>query len=209
MEIRKTILVITVSCMIFSGCTYDLFLVPSGSKKKSETLKVTRHTPPKNDRGKFVDYNTIRLPNPIILTRMDIKKKKAYIHNAKETLKLFRLIVGDTRTRGKTLSIDEMGREAHKYMEVYVKPLINDSEANENSEIKIETAKLYLLSAFLYFDIAGYNKVKQYLNLIQKRYGKDSYLRRMRIDQKDIGFVTLAEGVEELQKRMPVLIEKQ
>ncbi|MBU0986347.1 MAG: hypothetical protein KKH68_03755 [Proteobacteria bacterium] len=209
METKKTILMVTAACMIFLGCAYDLILIPGGSKKKSETPKVTNQTSPKNTRGKRINYNTTGFQNPIILTRMDIKKKKAYIHNVKETLKLFRLIVGDTRTRGKTLSIDELSREAHKYMEVYVKPLINDSEANENSEIKIETAKLYLLCAFLYFDIAGYNKVTQYLKLIHTRYGKDSYLRRMRIDQKDIGFATLAEGVMELQKRMPVLIEKQ
>jgi|GEM_PF-1291061 len=206
MEIKKPILMVTASCMIFLGCTYDFIYVRGGSKNKAATPKVTNYIPPpKTHRITPVDYHTMALSNPIILTRMDIKKKKAYIHNVKQTLKLFRVIVGNMRTRGKTLSIDELGRESHKYMEVYVKPLINDSEANENSELKIETATLYLLCAFLYVDIAGYNKGTQYLNLIQTRYGKDSYLHKMRIDQKDIGFSTLNQGIMEFQKRMPVV----
>ncbi len=209
METKKKILMATASCMIFLGCTYDFFVVPRDSEKDSEAPKIASYTLPKNDRVKPIDYNSSSLPNPVILTNMDIKKKKAYIHNAKETLKLFRLIVADTRARDKTSSIDELGREAHKYMEVYLKPVINDSEANENSETKIGIAKLHLLGAFLYFDIAGYNKARQYLNLIHRRYGEDSYLLKMRVDQKDIEFATLNEGVKELQKRMLVQIEKQ
>ena len=205
MKTKKTILMVTASCMIFFGCAYDFIFVSSDSKKKPETPKITDYTPPKKTRAKLVDYYRISLPNPIILTCMDIKKKRGYISNAKETLKLFRLVVCDTRTREKTLSVHELGREAHKYMEMYVKPIINDSEAIENSETKIETATLHLLCAFLYFDIAGYNNVTQYLDLINTRYGKDSYLLSMRIDQKDIGFATLAQGVKELQKRLPVV----
>ena len=204
MEIRKTILVITVSCMILSGCTYDLFVVRSGSKKKPETPKMTNHTFPKINRAKAQDYDMISLPDPIILTHTDIEKKKIYILTAKETLKLFRLIADDTLKRGKTLSLDELGREAHKYMEMYVKPLINDSEAYENSETKIEIAKLHVLGAFLYFDIGGYNKARQYLDLIHTRYGKDSYLLGISIDQKDIGFTSLADGIKELQTKLSV-----
>lgn len=204
MEIRKTILVITVSCMILSGCTYDLFVVRSGSKKKPETPKMTNHTSSKINRAKVQDYDMISFQNPIILTHTDIEKKKIYILTAKETLKLFRLIADDTLRRGKTLSLDELGREAHKYMEMYVKPLINDSEAYENSETKIEIAKLHVLGAFLYFDIGGYNKVRQYLDLIHTRYGKDSYLLGITINQKDIGFTTLADGIKELQTKLSV-----
>ncbi len=210
MKTKKTILMVTASFMIFLGCTYDFIYVRGGSKNKAETPKITNYIPPPRiHRITPVDYHTMALPNPIILTRMNIKKKKEYISNAKETLKLFRLVVCDTRTREKTLSVHELGREAHKYMEMYVKPIMNDSEAIENSETKIETATLHLFCAFLYFDIAGYNNVTQYLDLINTRYGKDSYLLSMRIDQKDIGFATLAQGVKELQKRLPVHIKKQ
>jgi len=195
---------ITASCMIFLGCTYDFIYVRGGSKNKAEPPKAMSDIPPPKSRSITpMDYHTMALQNPIILTRMNIKKKKAYIHNATQTLKRFREVISNMQSRGKTLSMDELSRESHKYMEVYVKPLINDPEANENSELKIETATLYLLCAFLYVDIAGFDKGTQYLNLIQTRYGKDSYVHKIRIDQKDVGFSTLDQGIMELQKRIP------
>ena len=201
----KTILTVTASCMIFLGCTYDFIYVRGGSNNKEEIPKATNHIPPPQPhRITPIDYHTLALQNPIILTRMDIKKKKAYIHNATQTLKRFRRIIGDMRSRGNTLSMDELSRESHKYMEAYVKPLITDPEANENPALKIETATLYLLCAFLYVDIAGFDRGTQYLNLIKTRYGENSYLHKIRVDQKNVGFSTLHQGIMELQKRMPV-----
>jgi hypothetical protein len=204
METRRVILVIMVSFFFSSGCGHDVLLSPDDWRKKSSDADISYDSSTKTTNEELQNYDTRSFPNPIVLTRADIKKTKVYIHNAKETLKIFDLIVNDTNNRRKDLSIDELGREAHKYIEIYVKPLIYDYEGNNNSETKIEIAKLHLLSAFLYLDLGEVNQAMHYLGLIRTRYASDSYLLGMTIDQKDIGFNTLGEGIKDLMEKISV-----
>ena len=134
-----------------------------------------------------------------MLTHADTDKKKIYINRAKETLMQFRVLARDTRNLKDDFSTEELGREADSYVKNYIEPIINDPDAVRNMEIKAEIAKLQLLSAALYFDLAGYYQAKYYLKRLTEQYESD-FLSSVTIDQMDIDFNTLAEGIEGLQR---------
>ena len=211
---------ITISFFIFSACGYDIALEPINSKrkfsynilvdppdskKKLTDSEISEKNPKKTASLKPENVHTKNLPNPIILTHADIKKKKAYIQNTKKIIKLFLLIADDTGKRKKILATaDDIGHEAMKYIEIYVKAIVNDSEAINHIETKLEITKLHLLTAILYFHIAQYDQAQNYLNLIHKRYGSDMALLDTTIDKMDVGYNTLSEGVKDLQDRVSI-----
>lgn len=218
MKFKKKILMIMASLFFFSACGYDIALEPMDSKKKFSCNvlvvppdsknnltepEISKENSKKTSSLKPENINTKDLANPIILTHADIMKKKAYIQNTKKILKLFLIIADDTGKRKKFLNIgDVIEREAMKYIEIYVKAIVNDSEAINHIETKLEIAKLHLLTAILYFHIAQYDQAQNYLNLIHKRYGSDMALLGTTIDQSDVGCSTISEGVKKLQDRI-------
>lgn len=206
-----------VSLFFFSACGYDVVFKPIDSKKKfvydiffvppDSKKKLTEPVIPKESSKKATTpkkYSTTeKWSNQMILPYRDIKKKKKYIRSTKKNLKLFALIADNANKREEaTGSRKELCREAKKYIEIYVKPILNDSEAIQHLETKLEIAKLHLLTVILYFDLALYNQAQDYLNLINRRYGNDLAFLGTTIDQTDIGFSTLAEGVKDLQKKI-------
>jgi len=178
---------------------------PSASKweEKLNELKEAEEPPPATPRH-FAprDYATISWLSPVVLTYADIDKKKDYILSTKKSLKRFLVITRDFRTSRDNVNIEEIGREANSFIEIYVEPIINDPGALSNVETRLETAKLHLLCAMLYHDLAGYNQSKKYLDLIHRRYGKDPAMLDLSIDPMDIGFNTLSAGIQELENKL-------
>ncbi|MBC2695695.1 MAG: hypothetical protein HF982_10560 [Desulfobacteraceae bacterium] len=195
MQSKKMILITIVSLFLFSACGYNVVFKPIDLKKKF--VHDVFLEPP--DSKKKLTVPVI----PMILPYRDIKKKKIYIQSTKNTLKLFASIADNAGKREESLGIrEELCREARKYIKIYVKPILNDSEAIQHLETKLEIAKLHLLTVILYFDLALYNQAQDYLNLINKRYGDDLAVLDIIIDQTDIGFSTIAEGIKDLQNQI-------
>lgn len=191
MGIKKIILIITGSFVFFAGCGYDLVLVPK--QPNDETTKTSNL--------KLKNYYPATVINPIVLTHADFAKKKVYVFNTKITVEQFRLFAGDTRKFEDNLKTEELGREANKFIKMYVDPIIHDNEVIENPETKAEIAKLYLLSASLYFDLGRPYQARYYLDWLDGRFGGE-YLSAITTEQGDDGFITLAEGIENLRKKI-------
>ncbi|MBW2566806.1 MAG: hypothetical protein JRE24_07990, partial [Deltaproteobacteria bacterium] len=192
-----------------SRFAYNLFVVPPDSEPEEELVEpeITQGPPWKPIKTECPDIDTTNWPDPFVLTHADIKKKEAYIRNTKKTLQLFRLVADDTIRREEILSVQELACEANKYVKVYVKPIMDDPEANKNLETKLETAKLHLLSALLHHDMGMDYQAELYLDLIRERYGNDPSLLDVTMDPTDTGFITLREAIEHLEERVSIQAE--
>jgi len=199
MTIRKKIVTIIASFFFVSGCGYGLYFVKVDPGEEVTTPITTKGEADEAGDQTNRYYYSGRSQSPVILTHADTDKKKVYINRAKETLMQFRVLARDTRNLKDDFSTKELGREADSYMKNYIEPIINDPDAVGNMEIKAEIAKLQLLSAALYYDLAGYYQARYYLKKLTEQYEND-FLSSVTIDQMDIGFNTLAEGIDGLQK---------
>ncbi len=179
--------------------------VPSTEQwqEKLNELKRAEEQPPATPRH-FAprDYAAISWLSPVVLTYADIDKKKDYILSTKKSLKRFLIVTKDFRASRDNVNIEEIGREANSFIGIYVDPIISDHGALNNVETKLETAKLHLLCALLYYDLAGYNQSKKYLDLFHQRFGKDPAMLDLSIDPMDIGFNTLSAGIQDLEKKL-------
>jgi hypothetical protein len=193
MGIKKIILIITGSFFFFMGCSYEVVLVP----------KKTNGDPSKTVNLNLKNYQPNSEISPIVLTHADFAKKKAYVLNTKATVEQFRLFASDTRKFGNNLKTEELGREANKFIKMYVDPIIHDSEVIENPETKAEIAELYLTSASLYFDLGRPYQAKYYLDWLNGRF-EGEYLSAVTTERGDEGFITLAEGIENLRKKISI-----
>ena len=194
----RKIIMMMVSAFIFSGCGYVLVHVDQ-DKNASNPVAVTEETLDKGVKSRY--YYTTQSPSPIALTHTDIANKKVYIERAKETLMQFRVIARDISKREDELFVKEIGREANNYVKNYVEPIINDPDAVGNLETRAEIAKLHLLSASLYFELAGYFQAKFYLERLTGQYEND-FLSSITIDQLHMGYSTVSEGIQDLQKKI-------
>ncbi len=201
MAIKKISVMILASFFTLSGCGYGLYFVQMDKEEQVE-IQVTAQEESKTGEDEASRYYyTTHSPSPIILTHADIDKKKVYISRAKETLMHFRTMARDTAMRKEEVFIKEVGREANSYVKIYIEPILNDPDAIGNLETKAEIAKLHLLSASLYFELAGYFQSKFYLERLVEQYEND-FLSGITIDQMHLGYGTVAEGIKDLQKRI-------
>ncbi len=196
---RILITMILSSIFFFSGCGYGLYFV-HGPETQEEVQVVTENEDSVKDESSQYYYATY-LVDPIMLEHVDLAKKKAYIKNVKETLVNFYKVARDTHRRQNDNFIKELGREVNNYVKIYIEPVINDPEAVENLETRPEIAKLHLLSASLYFDLSGYYQAKFYLERLSERY-ESEFLSSITIDQMNIGYSTVAEGVKGLKEKI-------
>ena len=194
----RKIIMMMVSAFIFSGCGYVLVRVDQ-DKNASNPVAVTEETLEEGVTSRY--YYTTQSPSPISLTHADIANKKVYIERVKETLMQFRVIARDISKREDELFVKEIGREANSYVKNYVEPIINDPDAVGNLETRAEIAELHLLSASLYFELAGYFQAKFYLERLTGQYEND-FLSSITIDQLHMGYSTVSEGIQDLQKKI-------
>ncbi|MBE0599102.1 MAG: hypothetical protein IH614_17795 [Desulfuromonadales bacterium] len=138
---------------------------------------------------------------PAVVGHMQIAKKQEYIQNTKATLKNFQASARDLRARNKPLILEELSGEVHRYIRLRVVPIVNDFEAENNLETRLEIAKLQLLSGLVYFELGEVRKVRQLLREMDRRYQDPSFLSSA-IDSQDIGFSTIGEGMQALRGRL-------
>ncbi len=201
MATKKICAMILTSILTLSGCGYGLYFVQMDKEKKVETQVTAKEETKTGEDATSRYYYTTHSPSPIILTHADIDKKKVYISRIKDTLINFRTLARDTGKRKEDIYVKEIGREANSYVKIYVEPILNDPDAVGNLETKAEIAKLHLLSASLYFELAGYFQSKFYLERLVEQYEND-FLSGITINQMHIGYGTIAEGIKDLQKRI-------
>ncbi len=141
-------------------------------------------------------------PRPAVVTPMNIVKKQEYIHGTKMTLKNFQTAAIDLGSRRKPVARRELTEEVERYIEMQVEPIVNDFEAGNNLETRLEIGKLQLLCALVYLELAEYREARQMLGEMTRRYGDNPGFLNAAIDRNDIGFGNLEDGMRALKERL-------
>lgn len=139
---------------------------------------------------------------PAEVSHMDIARKQDYIRTTKATLKTFQRSARDLRDRNRPLVLQELSDEVHRYIRLQVDPIVNDFEAGNNLETRLEIGKLQLLSGLVYVELGETGKVRRLLREMNRRYSTHSSLLTTAIDRNDIGFSSLEEGMQALRERL-------
>lgn len=141
-------------------------------------------------------------PRPARVSHMDIAGKQAYIHDAKSTLKIFQAAARDIHGRSKPRARQELAGEFSRYVELQVKPIVDDFEAGKNLETRLEIAKLEVLCGLVYLELEEYRKSWRLLRQLEGRYGDQPDLLKAAIDPNDIGFGSIDDGIQSLRKHL-------
>jgi hypothetical protein len=142
-------------------------------------------------------------PQPAAVSHMSVDKKQDYIRDAESTLKVFNAAAMDLHTRGKPIAQQELAREVKRYIKGQVKPIIVDFEAGNNLETRLEIAKLQLLCGFVYLELEDPWEAVGVLREMERRYGDQPDLLRADLERNDLGFASIAEGMRDLEDRLP------
>lgn len=199
---------------------YKVLLVPDKPMEQAAPAEESRQTAQTEERSVKQSSAPVETPKPayrsenlarrienttvepISLSHTDFSRKKAFVKNAKNTLKQFRLIVEENRKLSKAYSVEELGYEAYRYIETYVRPLLKDAQVNQSPETRLDMAVIHILCAYLYTDLMLYNESEMYLELFERQYGRDGQILTQNIDQTDTGFATLAESIQYLEEML-------
>ncbi len=133
---------------------------------------------------------------------LSIAKKKEYIRTSKATLKNFQTTAIDLRARGQLPAIGEFAKEVKNYISLQVEPILVDAAAVDDLQTRLEVAKLQLLCGLVYADLAEYREARLRLEEMMQRYGSHPDVLNAAIDRNDIGFATLASGMQDLRARI-------
>jgi hypothetical protein len=149
-------------------------------------------------------------PKAPVLGHMSIPQKKIYLGNVQENLKVFRLTAGELAVHQR-MTPEEAQKpcagqgfrcEVLKYIELYAMPIINDTEALENVETRLEVAKVNLLSAYVFEETGQDNRARKLLKLFKKHYKNDASIQNAVVDPAEMGFSRLAEGAAALEAKL-------
>jgi hypothetical protein len=150
-------------------------------------------------------------PQAPTIGHMSIAQKKAYLANVRQNLAVFRLTAGELEAHRRMENPAETedacpGQgfrcEAEKYIELYAMPIINDAQAGDNVETRLEVAKVNLLSAYVYYETEQSGKAAKLLRLFKKRYQRDTAVLNAVVDPGEMGFARLSDGVSELETKL-------
>ena len=141
-------------------------------------------------------------PRPAVVTPMNIAKKQEYIRGAKMILKNFQSAAIDLGSRRKPMARRELAGEVERYIALQVEPIVDDFEAGNNLETRLEIGKLQLLCALVYLELAEYREARQMLGEMNRRYGDSPDFLNAAIDRNDIGFGNLEDGMRNLKERL-------
>ena len=133
---------------------------------------------------------------------LTIGQKHEYIRHAKSTLKIFRTAAADLQNRRKQSILREFSGEFKRYMDVQMEPVVSDFAAGHDLQTRLEVAKLLLLEAQVYIELAEYRQAGQLLATMQQRYGEKADILSATLDRNDIGFSTVGDGLHSLQERI-------
>lgn len=149
-------------------------------------------------------------PQEPILGHMSVPQKKAYLKNVRQNLKVFRLTAKELDTHRRLTPQEaqspcegqEFRCEVQKYIEVYAMPVIQDDEAREHVETRLEVAKVNLLSAYAYEETGQHRRARNLLRIFNKRYKTDPATQNAVVDPTEMGFSRLAEGASKLEAKL-------
>jgi hypothetical protein len=149
-------------------------------------------------------------PKAPVLGHMSVPQKKIYLENVRQNLKVFRLTAAELAIHQR-MTPEEAQKpcagmgfrcEVQKYIELYAMPIIQDAEAQENLETRLEVAKVTLLSAYVFEETGQDNRAMKFLKLFKKRYKKDASIQNAVVDPSEMGFSRLAEGAASLESKL-------
>lgn len=150
-------------------------------------------------------------PEQPVLGHLNTGQKNQYLANVKQNLINFRTTAVDLQSHQPPRPVDEEPAgcrregfhcEVIRYVEVYVMPILNDAEALQNLETRLEVAKVNLLSAYALYETGSYGKARKLLKLYDKRYRKDVSIETAMVDRREMEFATLGEGAGVLRTRL-------
>ena len=148
---------------------------------------------------------------PPVLGHMDTAQKIQYLANAKQTLINFRTTSVDLQGHQPPRAPDQepadckregVHCEVARYVEIYALPILNDDEALQNLETRLEVAKVNLLSAYALYETGSHGPARRLLKLYDKRYSKDVSIRMALIDSREMEFSTLGEAAQNLRAKL-------
>lgn len=150
-------------------------------------------------------------PEQPVLGHMNTAQKIQYLANAKQTLVNFRTTSVDLQNHQPPRQPDEEPAdcqregfhcEVARYVEVYAMPILNDAEALQNLETRLEVAKVNLLSAYALYETGSHGQARSLLKMYDKRYRKDVSIETAMVDSRDMEFGTLGEAARNLRTKL-------
>jgi hypothetical protein len=151
-----------------------------------------------SDTGPEIEITT---SGPVIPKHIDIKAKQKYVQNVKASLKLYSQVIMDIKYYHDRRNYKELAGEIDKYVKIYVKGILLDSELNGSLDTRVEIAKIHLFVISMYLDIDYHDRAWEYLKLFRTQYESDKYLLDMTLNSGDIDYPTLGTGMRELEAR--------
>ncbi|UCH23083.1 MAG: hypothetical protein JSU83_07725 [Deltaproteobacteria bacterium] len=138
---------------------------------------------------------------PVIPKHVDIKAKQEYLRTVRKSLKLYNQVMLDIKRYHGSYNFKELAKEIDKYVNIYVKNILLDSELNSSIDSRVEVAKIHLLVTSMYLDIEYDDHAREYLELFHELYQNDTYLLDMTLNSNDVGYPSLGIGMKELEER--------
>ncbi len=155
--------------------------------------------------------NKANWPEQPVLDHMNTMQKTQYLKDVKQNLINFRTTAVDLDSHRPPRLPDENPAdcqregfhcEVARYVEVYAMPVLNDSEALQNLETRLEVAKINLLSAFALYETGSFGQARNLLKMYDKRYRKDVSIETAMVDSRDMEFATLGEAAQNLRSKL-------
>jgi len=81
-------------------------------------------------------------------------------------------------------------------------PILNDGEALQNLETRLEVAKVNLLSAYALYETGSIGQARKLLKIYDKRHRKDVSIQTAMIDSRDMEFATLGRAAQNLRSKL-------
>lgn len=149
-------------------------------------------------------------PKEPVLGHMTVPQKTIYLANVRQNLKVFRLTAKELDSHRRMTPEDaqkpgggqDFRCEVQKYVELYAMPIIQDLEAQEHIETRLEVAKVTLLSASVYEETGQDSRARKLLKIFNKRYKKDTSIQNAVVDPAEMGFSRLADGAAQLEIKL-------
>jgi hypothetical protein len=141
-------------------------------------------------------------PWQIMSTNVDSKVKQKYIQDIEHTLILFHGVILNTKTHHSESRFADLTTEVDKYIHMFAKPILTNTNKDNNIENDAVIAKLYLVVISIYSNIDDEKQATTYLKLFHKRYDPDNNVFDLTLDSMDIGYSTLGEGIKELEEKL-------
>ena len=146
-----------------------------------------------------------------VVGHLNIAQKGKYLAEVKQTLINFRTTAVDLKSHQRPLPADEnqtvcyaegVHCEVIRYVETYAMPILNDAEASQNLETRLEVAKVNLLGAYALYETGSHGEARGLLRMFNKRYRKDVAIETAMVDSSEMEFATLGEGYRNLRDKL-------